>query len=89
MKFAITIPTYQRRDGTTPHYLKRAINSIFAQIYQDFKLYVIGDKYEDNEELFRLISRYPQEKIYCENLPRSIEREKHVNDEYALWCVML
>jgi hypothetical protein len=86
MKFAITIGTYQRSDGKTPFYLKRALNSIFAQKHQDFKIYLIGDKYENEDELLSIVNEYPKEKIYCENLSVAVEREKYVNDKHALWC---
>jgi 3-oxoacyl-[acyl-carrier-protein] synthase-3 len=46
-KFSIVIPTYQRKDGSTPFYLKRCLDSIFKQDYSNFKIFIIGDKYEN------------------------------------------
>jgi len=86
MKLAITLHTYQRPDGMTPTYLNRAMSSIFSQTYQDFKLFVIGDKYEDEYELFNIINKYPLNKLYYENLPYAKEREKYINNKHALWC---
>jgi len=85
MFFAIVIPTYQREDGKTPFYLKRALDSVFAQKYNKFVVFLIGDHYEDNEELIRLISPYPKYKIRLENLPNAIEREKYKDDLNLLW----
>ena len=50
-RLAITIATYQRPDGTTPFYLKRALDAVFNQTHKYFKVYVIGDKYENKKKL--------------------------------------
>jgi len=84
MKLAIVISTYQREDGGTPFYLKRALNCIFNQTYQDFKVYLIGDKYEDNEEFLDICKDYDQDKIYFENLPVAKERDVY-GKGWALW----
>jgi len=86
MKIAVIILTYQRHDGKSPFYLKRALDSVFAQLHQDFKVFVIGDKYDDNEEFLNIVQSYQQDKIYYENLPVAIEREKYKNNSKALWC---
>ena len=85
IQFAITCSSFQRKDGKTPFLLKRALDSVFAQIHQDFTVYVIGDKYEDNTEFENIVSSYPQEKIYYENLPYAKERDKYTNNKNALW----
>jgi glycosyltransferase involved in cell wall biosynthesis len=84
--FGIIIATYQRKDGKTPYYLRRALNSVFAQTHSDYMIYIIGDKYEDKKEFSSIISEYPQDKIYSENLSTAVEREKYPNDSEALWC---
>lgn len=84
MKLSIIIPTYQREDNSTPFYLKRALDCIFNQTHQDFKVYVIGDKYEDNEEFLKICSGYDQDKIYFENLPIAKERDRY-GKGWALW----
>jgi glycosyltransferase involved in cell wall biosynthesis len=86
MRFAITTATYKRSNGTTPFYLKRALDSVFNQTYQDFKIFVIGDKYEDPDEFLSILTQYPKDKIYYENLPFAKERDKYQNNETALWC---
>jgi len=77
MKFAVTIATYKRRDGQTPYFLKRALDSVFNQTHQDFRVFIVGDGYEDVEEFNEIISNYPQEKIYAINLPESYDRLKY------------
>ena len=47
MKLAIRILTYQRKDGKTPFFLRRALESIKNQTYKDYKIFLIGDKYDD------------------------------------------
>jgi glycosyltransferase involved in cell wall biosynthesis len=85
MKIAITIATYQRSDGKSYDYLTRALNSIKNQSHQDFKVFLIGDKYEDNDE-FESIAKtiLDQDKIYFENLPIAIERSIYTGKN--LWC---
>ena len=82
--FAVVITTYQRKDGTTPHVLKRALNSVFNQDYENFKIFVIGDKYENNLEFESIFNRYPKDKIYYENLPFAKERDKYT-DKWLIW----
>ncbi len=84
MKLGIVIATYQRKDGTTPFFLQKALDSVFSQTYQNFKIFLIGDKYEDNEEFVNIISKYPQDKIYYENLPYAKERDLYT-DKWVLW----
>ena len=77
MKIAIVTPTFQRGDGKTPEVLKRAIEGVKDQIFQDWKFFLIGDAYEDQNEFNSFSSLLPKDKIYTENLPVSIEREKY------------
>lgn len=84
MEFGIVIPTYQRKDGKSPELLKRALDSIFSQIHQDFKIFVIGDKYENNDEFVSICSNYDPARIYFENLPFAMERDKY-DDPKIIW----
>jgi GT2 family glycosyltransferase len=84
MKIAIKIATYKRVDGQTPFLLNRALESIKSQTYQNYKVYLIGDKYEDNDELLGLSTIIDSDKIYVENLPYAKEREKYTGLD--LWC---
>jgi glycosyltransferase involved in cell wall biosynthesis len=84
INFSIVITTYQRKDGTSPTVLKRALNSVFNQDYQNFKIYVIGDKYENNKEFESIFIDYPKDKIYYENLPIAYERDRYT-DKWLIW----
>jgi glycosyltransferase involved in cell wall biosynthesis len=84
INFAIVITTYQKKDGTTPFFLKRAIDSIMDQNYDNFKIYVIGDKYENNEEFKLICDKYPKDKLYYENLPEAKERDVYT-DKWLIW----
>jgi len=84
--FAIIIPTFQRSDGKTPAYLRRALASLLHQTHTDFKVYLIGDKYENNEEFINIAKGFPGELMYFENLSNAVEREKYANNKEALWC---
>ena len=55
MKFGIVISTYYRKDNTTKFYLTRALNSIFNRTYQNFKIYLIGDRYENEKEINEIV----------------------------------
>lgn len=83
----IVIPTYQRRDGNTPSLLTRALNSIKNQTYTDYKVFLIGDRYDNNDEFIELAtSIIDSDKIYYENLSNAIEREKYSIGSHQLWC---
>ena len=85
MKLAIIIATYQRKDNTTPEYLTRALNSIKSQIYQDYHVYLIGDRYEDNDEFIQLSNIIPSDQITAVNLPIAVERERYPQGGIQLW----
>lgn len=85
-KIGILIPTYQRSDGKTPFYLKRALESVKNQIYNNYHVYLIGDKYENNEEFINLsYDIIDKDKITSYNLPFALEREKYKNEPIKLW----
>lgn len=83
ISFGIIMSTYRRKDGTIPFYLNRAIQSIFNQTYQNFKIFLMGDKYENESEVYDIIKKYDNEKISFENLTYAKEREKYTGR--ALW----
>lgn len=72
-----------REDGSTPFYLRRALTSIFNQKYKNFKIFLIGDKYENESEILNIISEYNKTKIFFENLPYAKERDSY--GRHALW----
>lgn len=84
MKFAIVMSTYRRKDGKTMEYIKRAIDSIFNQTYKDFKLFLIGDKFEDDFELIELITQYDSSKIFYKNIKFAKERDVY-KEKLSIW----
>ena len=86
MKFAVITATYQRSNGSSPEILSRAIDSLRSQNHQDFKLFLIGDHYEDNKEFKSFSKLLPKQQIYTENLPFSPERKKYKNPSKELWA---
>jgi len=88
MTLGVTIHTYQRADGQTPHLLMRAISSVANQSYQNFKIFIVGDKYENNQEFEDIINGFVEiaDKIIYENLPFAHERDKYLGvNNVALW----
>jgi glycosyltransferase involved in cell wall biosynthesis len=87
MTIAITIPTYQREDGGTPKLLSRTLESVKNQSYQDYKVFLIGDAYENDEEFKEIAtSIIDSSKIYFENLSVPVERSKYQIGSKELWC---
>lgn len=84
MKLAISIATYRRADNQTPFYLKRALDSIFSQTYSDFKIYLVGDRYDNPLEINNIVSKYSSSKLYFKNLPIAKERDSY-SDKKAIW----
>lgn len=86
MKLAINLSTYQKKDGTTKYLLKRTLESIKNQSHQDYKVFLIGDKYDDNDEFIEIAtSIIDASKIYYENLSFASERDKY-SDSNKIWC---
>lgn len=86
MKFGIVISTYMRKDGKSPELLKRTLNSVFSQTYKEFKIFLIGDRYENDDEFNSICSIYEKEKLYFINLPFAMERDKYTDPEIIWNC---
>ena len=85
MKIAIIISTFRRGDGKTPELLKQTLDSVFNQTFKDFKLFLIGDNYE-NEEEFKEIANYFEfnDKLHAEN--SNLPSERHVfSNKVDIW----
>jgi glycosyltransferase involved in cell wall biosynthesis len=83
---AIVISTYQRNDGTTPIHLTKALTSIKNQTYQNYMVFLIGDRYDNNDEFIRLAtSIIDSDKMVFVNLPNAVEREKYPFGDVRLW----
>jgi glycosyltransferase involved in cell wall biosynthesis len=85
MKLGIVIATYMRENGSTPELLTRALDSVFNQTYKDFKVYLIGDKYENNSEILEIVNKYDPTKVFFENLPIAKERDNYKGIKKAIW----
>jgi predicted O-methyltransferase YrrM len=85
-KIAIRVVTYQRSDGSTPKYLERTLNSIKNQTFQNYQVFLTGDKYENHKELEELSKIIDPEKLSFENLPEANERKKYQSGSSMLWC---
>lgn len=77
MKLAIVIPTYWKLDGSTKTHLAKALESIASQMHNDYLVFLIGDKYEKEDELIELSKILDPNKLYLENLEVAVEREKY------------
>lgn len=83
-KFAVLIPTYQRSNGKSPYYLERALNSVFSQTHKDFSVFVVGDRYDNNEEFISIMNKFKD--VIFINLKRAKERDIYsTNNKDALW----
>lgn len=85
-KFGICMATYQRKSGKTPAYLKRSLDAILSQTATNWHLYLVGDKYENNDEFLSCISAFPKDKITYMNLTSAHERE-NIPSGQPLWMV--
>ncbi len=84
MKLGIVIATYFKNDGSTLKYLTRALDSVFDQTNQNFKIFLIGDKYENENEVLELLKKYDNKKIFFTNLSEAKERDNYTNKN-AIW----
>ena len=88
MKLGIVIPTYRAKK--TPFYLKRAFDSIKNQTHRDWKIFLIGDRYDDNDEFEEMAKMIPQDKITAYNRIGETERDIYKGpigrSNYQLWC---
>ncbi len=74
IRFGIIVATYKRSDGTTPMRLQEALQSIKNQSYQNYKIYLMGDDYESDNEIKPLVESFEYSKIVYENLELPGER---------------
>lgn len=68
MKIAVIICTYQRPNNKSKEYLNKMFQMLNNQTYQDFKVFIVGDCYENNNEFEELCKNY-QGDIYYYNSP--------------------
>jgi glycosyltransferase involved in cell wall biosynthesis len=83
VKFGILTVTYARKDGKTPELLKQTIQSALNQSHENWKIYLIGDDYENDEELKEIINMVPKNKIVFHNEELPGERLRFAGQD--LW----
>uniref|UniRef100_A0A6C0DF77 Uncharacterized protein n=1 Tax=viral metagenome TaxID=1070528 RepID=A0A6C0DF77_9ZZZZ len=86
IKFGICMATYMRRNGKSPFYLKRSLNLIKNQTGTNWHVYLVGDRYTNNDEFESCLVDFPKDKLTYINLPVAMERDnmpKNIN----LWKV--
>lgn len=81
--FGVRVVTYRRPDGRTPEFLSKTLNSVLAQKYRHWKVFLVGDRYEDEAEFKALASLVPPGRIYATN--RRGRTERDVWRDYNLW----
>ncbi len=87
MKLGILITTYQKPDGTTPSLLNRALKSIESQTHEDYIIIVVGDNYENNEELNSICQSFNfKGNILVSNLPYAKERDRYPIGSREWWA---
>lgn len=77
MKLAIVTATYRKKDGSTKEHLSKVLESVSKQIHTDYKMFLVGDKYDDNEEFINLSKIIDSNRIWTTNLPIAYERSKY------------
>ena len=86
VKFAIVMATFCRKNGKTPEYLKRAMDSVMNQTYTNWDLIIVADKYEPREELESILFEYNKKTnnniIYLYNY--IVERD-YIENKMNLW----
>ncbi len=88
VKFCIIMATYCRKNGKTPFYLKKSIQSVINQVHKNWDIIIVGDKYEPEEEIINIISDFRSKLInnkiiYLKN--NVVERD-FIKDRWNLWC---
>jgi predicted O-methyltransferase YrrM len=93
IKFAIVMATYCRKNGQTPAYLKKSLESIFSQKCKNWDFIIVADKYEPKEELQAIIEEFENllvtnkmdnKIIFIYN--EKVERD-YIKNPKNLWCV--
>lgn len=85
MKIGIIICTYKRKDGKTFDYLTNTLKSVLDQKYKNYKIYLIGDRYEDRSEFEIYRNLLSSIDSHCENLGFANERDVYGENKIALW----
>lgn len=82
--FAIVIPTYKRANGKTPQHLRNVAAMLDKQTCTNYKVFLIGDHYEDEDEFNSFASLFPG--AYCHNNPTSY-RTGYFKERRNCWAI--
>ncbi len=77
--FGISINTYYKKNGETFAHLSKTIESVLNQTYQNWIIFLVGDKYENQEEFEKICQMIPENKRVCLNLENAVERDLYLN----------
>lgn len=66
-KVCVIMPTYFRKNGTTKELLSRTLRILEGQTYKNFKLFLIGDHYDNNQEFEEICKSYKKDIFYKNN----------------------
>jgi len=83
--FSILVKTYNRKNKDNFSLVKRSLNSILNQTYQNYKLFLIGDRYDNQKDFDYYCSMFPKDKISFVNLPIAKERDDKTLTGHSLW----
>jgi glycosyltransferase involved in cell wall biosynthesis len=84
-KICVIMCSYFRKNGKTKEYLSRALRCLESQTYGNFKLFLIGDHYDNNDEFEELCKSYKNDIFYKNN-------EEHYRcykfpNRYTYWTI--
>ena len=99
-RFGVVIPTHKISDGaaqtsradfmSTPEVLRECLRSVAAQTFTDYKVYLVADCYEEDQEIMEVVKEtIPADKISYYNLPLPGERNSGFTKEqfrYTAGC---
>lgn len=84
MKLAIITATYDRPKQSSIDMLKHCWEFLSSQTHTEWKWFLTGDAYENNEEITSFVNTLPPEKISFENMKTPGERG--ILKGGLLWC---
>lgn len=63
LRVGVLMATYDRPDGSSSFRLDRALDSLLAQYFSEWKLFLVSDGYSDKGHLESIKNRFPQHMI--------------------------
>lgn len=87
-KFVVCVATYERKDHSSAHKLKKFFTNLREQQFSDWTVIVVGDKYENVKEFDSFSQMFSDDEAYFVNLPVACERDDPViqRNSRQLWC---